>query len=141
MAWVKPSSMFNTKQTYPNQSLDNDLCQAVRAGNTVYVRGQVGTDFDGKLVGLFNPGVVTQFLNSTYLNQCYGICVGSDNNLWITQQGNRSVVRFTTGGLVLAAMKYINPIVAAVMHVAGSLLSVLESLWKARTKLAGAKKC
>jgi enamine deaminase RidA (YjgF/YER057c/UK114 family) len=34
--------MFNTKDTYPNQTLDNDLCQAVRAGNTVYVRGQVG---------------------------------------------------------------------------------------------------
>jgi enamine deaminase RidA (YjgF/YER057c/UK114 family) len=32
--------MFNTKDTYPNQTLDNDLCQAVRAGNTVYVRGQ-----------------------------------------------------------------------------------------------------
>ena len=44
--------MFNTKETYPNQSLDNDLCQAVRAGNTVYVRGQVGTDFEGRLVGL-----------------------------------------------------------------------------------------
>jgi enamine deaminase RidA (YjgF/YER057c/UK114 family) len=39
--------MFNTKETYPNQTLNNDLCQAVRAGNTVYVRGQVGTDFDG----------------------------------------------------------------------------------------------
>ncbi|MAK92713.1 MAG: enamine deaminase RidA [Oceanospirillaceae bacterium] len=47
--------MFNTKETYPNQSLDNDLCQAVKAGNTVYVRGQVGTDFDGNLVGLGNP--------------------------------------------------------------------------------------
>ena len=35
--------MFNTKVTYPNQTLDNDLCQAVRAGNTIYVRGQVGT--------------------------------------------------------------------------------------------------
>ena len=44
--------MFNTKDTYPNQSLDNDLCQAVRAGNTVYVRGQIGTDFEGNLVGL-----------------------------------------------------------------------------------------
>jgi enamine deaminase RidA (YjgF/YER057c/UK114 family) len=31
--------MFNTRQTYPNQALDNDLCQAVRAGNTIYVRG------------------------------------------------------------------------------------------------------
>ncbi|MDB4001195.1 RidA family protein [Oceanospirillaceae bacterium] len=48
--------MFNTKETYPNQTLDNDLCQAVRAGNTVYVRGQVGTDFDGNLVGLGDPG-------------------------------------------------------------------------------------
>jgi len=47
--------MFNTKETYPNQSLDNDLCQAVRAGNTVYVRGQVGTDFEGNLVGLRRP--------------------------------------------------------------------------------------
>lgn len=46
---------FNTKKTYPNQSLDNDLCQAVRAGNTVYVRGQVGTDFAGNLVGLGDP--------------------------------------------------------------------------------------
>ncbi|MES1938593.1 endoribonuclease L-PSP [Salinisphaera sp. T5B8] len=47
--------MFNTKDTYPNQALDNDLCQAVRAGNTVYVRGQVGTDFEGNLVGLGDP--------------------------------------------------------------------------------------
>ena len=47
--------MFNTRDTYPNQSLDNDLCQAVIAGNTVYLRGQVGTDFDGNLVGLGDP--------------------------------------------------------------------------------------
>ena len=47
--------MFNTKQTYPNQALDNDLCQAVRAGNTIYVRGQIGTDFEGNLVGLGDP--------------------------------------------------------------------------------------
>ncbi len=47
--------MFNTKDTYPDQSLDNDLCQAVVAGNTVYLRGQVGTDFDGKLVGRNDP--------------------------------------------------------------------------------------
>jgi len=35
--------MFNTKDTYPNQAL--------------YVRGQVGTDFDGKLVGLGDAGL------------------------------------------------------------------------------------
>jgi len=52
--------MFNTKVTYPNQTLDNDLCQAVRAGNTVYVRGQVGTDFEGRLVGLGDPRAQTE---------------------------------------------------------------------------------
>lgn len=34
---------FNTKDTYPEQSLDNDLCQAVVAkGSTIFVRGQIG---------------------------------------------------------------------------------------------------
>ncbi|MEV6343089.1 RidA family protein [Actinoplanes sp. NPDC051851] len=37
---------FNTRDTYPEQNLDNDLCQAVVAGNTVYVRGQIGQDLD-----------------------------------------------------------------------------------------------
>jgi enamine deaminase RidA (YjgF/YER057c/UK114 family) len=37
---------FNTRDTYPEQNLSNDLCQAVVAGNTVYLRGQVGQDLD-----------------------------------------------------------------------------------------------
>jgi enamine deaminase RidA (YjgF/YER057c/UK114 family) len=37
---------FNTRDTYPEQKLDNDLCQAVVAGNTVYLRGQVAQDLD-----------------------------------------------------------------------------------------------
>ena len=37
---------FNTRDTYPEQSLDNDLSQAVVAGNIVFVRGQVGQDLD-----------------------------------------------------------------------------------------------
>jgi enamine deaminase RidA (YjgF/YER057c/UK114 family) len=38
---------FNTKDTYPEQKLDNDLCQAVVArGSIVFVRGQVGQDLD-----------------------------------------------------------------------------------------------
>ncbi len=55
MVTHKRIGMFNTKDTYPNQALDNDLCQAVVAGDTVYLRGQVGTDFDGNLVGLGDP--------------------------------------------------------------------------------------
>ena len=37
---------FNTRDTYPEQDLDNDLCQAVVAGNTIYLRGQIGQDLD-----------------------------------------------------------------------------------------------
>lgn len=37
---------FNTKDAYPEQNLDSDLCQAVVAGDTVYLRGQVGLDPD-----------------------------------------------------------------------------------------------
>ena len=37
---------FNTRDTYPEQDLDNDLCQAVVAGNIVFLRGQVGQDLD-----------------------------------------------------------------------------------------------
>ena len=37
---------FNTRDTYPEQDLDNDLCQAVVAGRTVYLRGQIGQNLD-----------------------------------------------------------------------------------------------
>jgi len=38
---------FNTKDTYPEQKLDNDLCQTVVArGTMVFVRGQIGQDLD-----------------------------------------------------------------------------------------------
>jgi len=39
--------MFNTRDTYPDQKLDNDLCQVVVArGATVFVRGQIGQRLD-----------------------------------------------------------------------------------------------
>ena len=38
---------FNTADTYPEQKLDNDLCQVVVArGALVFVRGQIGQDLD-----------------------------------------------------------------------------------------------
>ncbi|MBL8560744.1 MAG: RidA family protein [Gemmobacter sp.] len=39
---------FNTKDTYPEQRLDNDLCQAVatRGGTTLWMRGQCPQDLD-----------------------------------------------------------------------------------------------
>lgn len=38
---------FNTRLTYPEQKLDNDLCQAVVArGRFVFLRGQIGQNLD-----------------------------------------------------------------------------------------------
>ena len=39
---------FNTKDTYPEQNLDNDLCQAVvtQGGRTIYLRGQCPQNLD-----------------------------------------------------------------------------------------------
>jgi len=47
---------FNTKNTYPEQALDNDLCQAVVTGKTIYLRGQVAQDLDTREnVGVGDP--------------------------------------------------------------------------------------
>jgi enamine deaminase RidA (YjgF/YER057c/UK114 family) len=49
---------FNTKVTYPEQNLDNDLCQAVvtRGGRTVYLRGQCPQNLDdAKDIGSHDP--------------------------------------------------------------------------------------
>ena len=47
---------FNTADTYPEQSLSNDLCQAVVAGQTVYLRGQVAQDLETReSVAIGNP--------------------------------------------------------------------------------------
>jgi enamine deaminase RidA (YjgF/YER057c/UK114 family) len=48
---------FNTRDTYPGQELDNDLSQAVVAGNIVFLRGQVGQDLDtAESVGIGDAG-------------------------------------------------------------------------------------
>jgi len=59
--------MFNTKETYPEQNLDNDLCQVVVArGTMVFVRGQIGQDIDtSENVG---EGDVTAQTNQAMLN-------------------------------------------------------------------------
>ena len=48
---------FNTRDTYPEQAIDNDLCQVVVArGATVFVRGQVGQDLGtSESVGIGDP--------------------------------------------------------------------------------------
>jgi enamine deaminase RidA (YjgF/YER057c/UK114 family) len=52
---------FNTKDTYPDQDLDNDLCQAVVADNIVFLRGQVGQDLtSAESVGVGDPAAQAQ---------------------------------------------------------------------------------
>ena len=44
---------FNTRDVYAQhkQTLDNDLCMAVRAGSRLFLRGQTGFALDGSFVG------------------------------------------------------------------------------------------
>ncbi|HUK09817.1 MAG TPA: RidA family protein [Stellaceae bacterium] len=52
---------FNTRDTYPEQKLDNDLCQAVIAGRTIYLRGQVGQDLETRQsVGIGDAAAQTE---------------------------------------------------------------------------------
>jgi enamine deaminase RidA (YjgF/YER057c/UK114 family) len=52
---------FNTRETYPEQRLDNDLSQAVVAGNIVFLRGQVGQDLEtAESVGYGDPAAQAQ---------------------------------------------------------------------------------
>jgi enamine deaminase RidA (YjgF/YER057c/UK114 family) len=53
---------FNTRTTYPEQQLDNDLCQTVVArGSMVFVRGQVGQDLDTAVnIGVGDPVAQTE---------------------------------------------------------------------------------
>ena len=46
---------FNTREMYPEQTLDNDLCMVVRAGNHIFMRGQTGFDLDGSFHGVGDP--------------------------------------------------------------------------------------
>ena len=87
---------FNTKDTYPDQDLDNDLCQVVRAGNTLYLRGQVGTDFDGNLIGFNDPEAQTEqaMKNIKQLLEEAGSCLDHvcKINIYLTSREIREAV-------------------------------------------------
>jgi len=92
---------FNTKDTYPDQDLDNDLCQVVRAGNTLYLRGQVGTDFDGNLIGFNDPKAQTEqaMKNVKQLLEEAGSCLDHvcKITIYLTSREIREVVYRTVG--------------------------------------------
>jgi enamine deaminase RidA (YjgF/YER057c/UK114 family) len=41
---------FNTRDVYPQQRLDNDMCMVVKAGQRLFLRGQTGLDLNQRLV-------------------------------------------------------------------------------------------
>lgn len=74
---------FNTKNTYPEQNLDNDLCHAVvvQGGKTVYLRGQCSQNLDdGVDVDTHDPAEQTHKVMSN-IRQLIEEAGGSMNHL------------------------------------------------------------
>jgi len=92
---------FNTTDTYPNQNLDNDLCQVVRAGNMVFLRGQVGSDFEGNIIGIGDPEAQTEqaMKNVKQLLEEAGSCLDHicKITVYLTDRGYREPVYRTLG--------------------------------------------
>ncbi len=95
---------FNTKDTYPEQKLDNDLCQAVvtRGGKTVYLRGQCPQDLDtAKNIGSHDPAEQTHKVMQN-IRQLLQECGGGMEHLvkvvvYITDTRHREAVYRTMG--------------------------------------------
>lgn len=51
---------FNTRDWYPDQEIDNDLCMVVRAGRRIFLRGQTGFDLEGNFHGAGDPALQTE---------------------------------------------------------------------------------
>jgi enamine deaminase RidA (YjgF/YER057c/UK114 family) len=95
---------FNTKDTYPEQKLDNDLCQAVvtRGGRTVYLRGQCPQNLDdAKDIDSHDPVAQTHKVMQN-IKQLIEECGGGMEHLvkvvvYITDVRHREAVYRTMG--------------------------------------------
>ena len=94
---------FNTKDTYPEQKLDNDLCQAVIArGTTVFLRGQCPQNLDdAKNIDSTDPVAQTHKVMQN-IKQLIEECGGSMEHLvkvvvYITDVRHREAVYRTMG--------------------------------------------
>ena len=56
---------FNTRDVYPDRSLDNDMCMVVKAGRRIFLRGQTGLDLDQRLVHPDDAGAQADQLDGT----------------------------------------------------------------------------
>lgn len=94
---------FNTKDTYPEQHLDNDLCQAVVArGKTIFLRGQCPQDLDtAKNIASHDPVEQTHKVMQN-IRQLIEECGGKMEHLvkvvvYITDVRHREAVYRTMG--------------------------------------------
>lgn len=95
---------FNTKDTYPEQKLDNDLCQAVivRGGRTVYLRGQCPQELDtARTIDSHDPVVQTHKVMQN-IKQLIEECGGTMDHLvkvvvYLTDVRHREAVYRTMG--------------------------------------------
>lgn len=94
---------FNTKDTYPEQRLDNDLCQAVVArGTTIFLRGQCPQDLDtAKNIDSHDPVEQTHKVMQN-IRQLIEECGGTMEHLvkvvvYITDVRHREAVYRTMG--------------------------------------------
>ncbi len=94
---------FNTKDTYPEQKLDNDLCQAVVAeGKMVFLRGQCPQNLDdAKNIGSHDPVEQTHKVMQN-IKQLMEECGGAMEHVcrvqvFLTDVRNREAVYRTMG--------------------------------------------
>ena len=95
---------FNTKDTYPEQNLENDLCQAVvtEAGKTIWLRGQCPQNLDdGVNLDSDDPAEQTHKVMQN-ISQLIEECGGEMKHLvkivvYITDIKNREAVYRTLG--------------------------------------------
>ena len=93
---------FNTKETYPEQNLDNDLAHAVVAGNTVYLRGQCPQNLDDGVNIESNDPVEQTHKVMQNIQQLIEECGGTMEHLvkvvvYITDVRHREAVYRTMG--------------------------------------------
>lgn len=95
---------FNTKETYPEQRLDNDLCHAVvtHGGRTIYLRGQCPQNIENaKNIDSHDPAEQTHKVMQN-IKQLIEECGGSMEHLvkvvvYVTDVRHREAVYRTMG--------------------------------------------
>lgn len=97
---------FNTKDTYPEQNLDNDLCQAVVArGTVIFLRGQCPQELDGaKNIDSHDPVDQTHKVMQN-IRQLVEECGGKMEHVvkvvvYLTDIRHREAVYRTMGGYI-----------------------------------------